>query len=293
MRSDFERGRSQGRILRPHRCDKLMEGAAKHPTRTWTEPMFLHVSGLKVYYEVAGAGHPVLLLHGWGTHSGSMRPILEFMRESADVRVFALDFPGFGLSESPPKPWNVNDYVALVRAVLDGLRLEKVDIIAHSFGGRVAIKLAAEHPQVVERLVLVDSAGIRPKRTVGYYLKVGVAKTTRILIKVLPGFLSNPVRTRVLAKIGSTDYRNAGQMRQTFVRIVNEDLRQLLPAIKCPTLIVWGELDTETPLDDARFMEQMIPNARLVVLEGAGHFCYLDRFSAFSEVVSSFVGGRQ
>jgi pimeloyl-ACP methyl ester carboxylesterase len=255
--------------------------------------MFLQLNDMKIYYEVAGSGNTVLLLHGWGTDSRSLRPILEYLKESVNVRAYALDFPGFGFSDLPKAAWEVSDFVSLVLDFLDRLHLDKVDIVAHSFGGRVAIKLAAEYPQRVTKLVLVDSGGIRPDRTAIYHLKVYLFKTIKVFAKILPGSASKLVRAKILSKMGSTDYQNAGEMQQTFVKIVNEDLRHFLPAVKCPTLLIWGELDAETPLRNAQVMKQMIPGAKLDVLEGVGHFCYLDNFPAFSAVLSSFIGGNR
>jgi pimeloyl-ACP methyl ester carboxylesterase len=255
--------------------------------------MFINVQGIKVYYEAVGSGTPVLLLHGWGVDSATMRPILTYLKESIGARAISLDFPGFGLSDHPAEAWNVSKYVTLVLGFLDQLGLVQVDIIAHSFGGRVAIKLAAGYPARVRKLVLVDSAGIRPPRSPAYYLRVYLAKLIRVLADVLPGTAGRLVMGKLLSNQGSNDYRSAGDMRPTFVRIVNEDLRHYLQVIKCPTLLVWGELDADTPLRDARLMENMIPNVCLKVLKGARHFCYLDDFSAFSQAITPFLEEKQ
>ncbi|HEX9923879.1 MAG TPA: alpha/beta hydrolase [Anaerolineae bacterium] len=251
--------------------------------------MFFDIKGLKVYYEVVGSGRPVLLLHGWGVDSQSMRPIAHYVNTPLGARAYALDFPGFGLSDTPQAAWAVDDYVQVVVELLDQLQLDTVDLIAHSFGGRVAIKLAAQTPQRVNRMVLVGCAGIRPDRTAGYYVKVTAAKATRRLTRLLPGPLGERVRATILSRLGSRDYRSAGKLRGTFVKVINEDLRHVLPHIQAPVLLVWGDSDTETPLKDGHLMAELIPQARLVVLPKTGHYCYLDDFPAFSRALLSFL----
>jgi pimeloyl-ACP methyl ester carboxylesterase len=252
--------------------------------------MFVTIDGLKLYYTTLGEGTPTLLLHGWGVDSRSMESIMTYLKDRQGTKVYALDFPGFGMSELPPESWEVGDFTALVVQFLDKMGLDKVDIVAHSFGGRVSIKLAAAHPERVNRLVLVDCAGIRPDRTVGYYVKVYTYKFGKALANLLPGSMGTSLQERMAARRGSSDYQQAGEMRATFVKVVNEDLRHLLPDVQAPTLLVWGELDTDTPLQDGRLMDQLIPDSRLEVLPGAGHYCYIDDFPGFSRAVSAFLG---
>lgn len=253
--------------------------------------MFITIDGLKLYYTTLGEGTPTLLLHGWGVDSRSMESVMAHLKKQA--KVYALDFPGFGMSELPPEPWEVGDYTALTVKFLDQMGLDKVDIVAHSFGGRVSIKLAAAHPERINRLVLTGSAGIRPDRTAGYYVKVYTYKLGKALVKLLPGSLGKSLQERMIARRGSSDYQQAGEMRATFVKVVNEDLRHLLPDIQAPTLLIWGELDTETPLQDGQLMDQLIPNTRLEVLQGAGHYCYIDDFPGFSRAISAFLGSSE
>ncbi len=252
--------------------------------------MFTQIDGLKLYYERLGTGSPLLVLHGWGTDSRSMRRVAEYARDSLNAQAYVLDFPGFGLSDYPLSAWGVDDFAVLTGRFLDRFDIQQTTIIAHSFGGRVAIKLAATQPGRVHRLVLVDSAGIRPRRTLSYHYRVYSAKLARGAVRILPGPVADLISQRIVSQQGSPDYRSAGPMRPTFVKIVNEDLRDCLPVIKAPTLLVWGELDKETPLSDAMLMKEKIPDSRLVVIKGAGHFCYLDDFPAFTGALISFLG---
>jgi pimeloyl-ACP methyl ester carboxylesterase len=263
--------------------------------------MIVLVDGLKIYYEALGQGDPLLLLHGWGTDTSSMRPIMmeasqrvssasQPTGDAPGCRAFALDFPGFGFSERPADAWDVGQYALCVARFLQTISTPAVDILGHSFGGRVAIKLAAERPEIVRRLILVDSAGIRPRRTLSYYVKVGLAKTYRRLGNFISRVVPENALSRLTERQGSMDYRQAGAMRQTFVKVVNEDLRGYLPTIQCPTLIIWGELDQETPLADAHQMHRLIPNSRLEVIPKAGHFPFIEKPAAFNEALFPFLG---
>jgi pimeloyl-ACP methyl ester carboxylesterase len=232
----------------------------------------------------------VVLLHGWGGSMQSMGPIYDYL--APQYAVYALDFPGFGASDPPPVAWGVADYLGLLMAWLDALQITRATFLGHSFGGRVSILLAACSPERVKRLILVDSAGIRPKRTARYYFRTSFYKVAKRII-ALPGIRRRQpeLRKRLLKLMGAEDYGNAtpGPMQGTFIRVVNEDLRPLLKEIQAPSLLVWGSADQDTPVSAGKIMEQEIPDAGLVVFQGAGHFSYLDCFPQFCAVISSFL----
>ena len=252
--------------------------------------MILTIDGVKIHYEIAGEGEPVLLLHGWGGCIGSFAPVAQFL--SKDHRVISLDFPGHGESDEPPVPWSVTEYAEMTRKFMEALSIVPADIIAHSFGGRVAILLSSTWPQMVKKLVLCDSAGILPRRTIKYYFRVYRHKLGKRLSKVR--WIDRLLHLSERAKnAGSADYRALSEsMKGTFVRVVNQDLSSRLPLIRAETLLVWGSEDTATPLSDGQRMEKEIPDAGLVVFEGAGHFSYLDEFPRFCAVLSAFFGGK-
>jgi len=251
------------------------------------------VDGLRIVYREEGPADapPVVVLHGWGASIAAVTSIQASLRGTH--RTIALDLPGFGASDPPPVPWGTEAYATHLRAFLEQLGIARASFIGHSHGGRVAIVLAATHPALVDRLVLVDSAGIRPKRSAGYYARVYSYKASRRLLAlpVLAGPLGAPLRRLFETRAGSDDYRQAGSMRGTLVRVVNEDWRRLLPKIKAPTLLIWGELDDATPVSDGRLMERLIPDAGLVVFAGAGHFAYAEDVDRFARVVGHFLQG--
>ena len=228
-------------------------------------------------------GKPVVLfLHGWGAPVATYTLLLSHVAETC--RVVAPDLPGFGGSEEPPAAWSVDDYVEWTLAFAAKLGLDRVMLMNHSFGGRISIKLLARRPLPlrVDKAVFIDAAGIRPKRTVKYYAKVYSYKAVKRLFP--------KAAARRQGKVGSADYRNASPlMRQTMVKCINEDLTPLLPQVPVPTLLIWGENDTATPLKDGRRMEQDIPDAGLVVLEGAGHFSFAEQWGVCRRVLDVFL----
>jgi pimeloyl-ACP methyl ester carboxylesterase len=239
--------------------------------------------------EDRGAGRPLLLLHGWGVSSELFAPILDALQP--ERRLIVPDLPGFGATLEPGSAWSVHDYAAWCIALLDRLGIATVDLIGHSNGGRIGIVMAATYPARVSRMVLVGSAGIRPRQTLRSAARVRSYKLLRGVERsgALPPALRRAAARRADQR-GSADYRAvSGVMRGTLVRLVNEDLRTLLPHLHLPVLLIWGEHDTETPVDDGRLMEQLIPDAGLVVFEGAGHYAYLEQPQRFCRIVEVFL----
>lgn len=257
---------------------------------------FTLVEGLSIHHKQIGQGdRPLLVLHGWGGQADSMAPVaLAF----ADVRrVYAIDFPGFGQSDPPNGPWNVTDYTRLLAAWMQKQGLNHCDIIAHSFGCRVSILLAADYPQLVGKLVFTGGAGLIPKRKPSYYFKVYTYKCMK-KIAACSGLsrglkaLGLDVEEKIRARAGSEDYRSLSErMKTVFVRVVNQDLRGELPRIKASTLLIWGDQDTDTPLYFGQIMEKEIPDAGLVVFKGEGHFAYLTRGAEFARITRAFLEG--
>ncbi|MDE0637344.1 MAG: alpha/beta hydrolase [Candidatus Poribacteria bacterium] len=247
--------------------------------------MFIEINDLKIAYQVEGTGTPVVLLHGWGGEANSFKPAFDWLSRS--YQVYALDLPGFGLSEIPSTAWDASDYAKFLSAFFYKLNIDKAHLIGHSYGGRISIVMAAEEPEKVDKLILVDSAGIIPPRTVKYYIRVSVAKIGRLMRCC--GTLGNRLADSIAQRVGSRDYQEAGPMRATLVKSVNQNLRPLLPKIQASTLLIWGENDTDTPISFGKIMEKEIPDAGLVILKDAGHFSYLDQLPQFCEIVTNFL----
>lgn len=249
------------------------------------------VEGLQLGVRVAGEGLPVLILHGWGGSSASVWPIAEGLAQRG-FQAHALDLPGFGTSQRPPEPWDVPRYADFVLAYMEKEGLDTVRLIGHSFGGRISIVLGAEHPERAEKIVLVNSAGVLPTPTLTsrlYMLARGVANAA-LNLPLIRG-AEPAIRARLRRRFGSEDYLNAGELEETFKRVIGQDLVPYARRIKAPTLLIWGDQDKDTPLSSAKVLEAAIPDAGLVVFTGAGHYSYLDRPEEFIRVVTHFLRG--
>lgn len=253
--------------------------------------MNITIDGISIHYTARGEGSNIVLLHGWGSHIGLFKPLIEGLSQKHTV--YALDMPGFGESGEPGEPWCVDQYVDFVCKFMKQLKIEKTALLGHSFGGRVLIKLANREQKEIEltRLVLVDAAGIRPKQSLKKKMKVRLFKLGKrvfsfsLMKKLYPDMIEN-----MRKKSGSEDYNAASPlMRQTLVKVIQEDLTPLLSGIKQPALLIWGELDSDTPLSDGKKMEELIPDSGLVVVKGAGHYSYLEQSSFVLRVLDSFL----
>ena len=249
--------------------------------------MEVEVNGIKINYIVDGEGQDVILLHGWGQNIQAFEVVHKHLAHR--FRVFTIDFPGFGHSDLPPSPWTVEDYVQTLEAFVRTLKIENPILMGHSFGGRVSIVYASKNP--VRKMILVDSAGVKPRRSFNYYIKVYSFKLAKQFLKLpIINRREEELLKKLRAKFGSADYKGvSGVMQQTMVRVVNEDLQRFMPNIQASTLLVWGENDTATPVSDAKIMEQKIPDAGLVILKGCGHFSYLEKFHEFKVIIDHFL----
>nr|WP_300094221.1 alpha/beta hydrolase [Sedimentibacter sp.] len=250
--------------------------------------MHIDIDGLKINYITEGSGSDVLLLHGWGGSIQTMMPIFNILKDKC--RVTALDLPGFGESDIPGRPWNSYDYAECMKKFIDKTGLKSIILFGHSHGGRISIILSGKY-NMVKKLVLIDSAGLIPKREAKYYFKVYSFKLLKKLYTAFSwGKSKDEKLEKFYKKYGSADYKQSqGVMRQTMVKVINDNLESLLPEIKNPTLLVWGENDQDTPLYMGKIMEDKIQDSGLVVFKGAGHYSYIDCYDQFKAVINSFL----
>lgn len=254
--------------------------------------MTVTVNGLCVQYiDTGGNDKPVvLLLHGWGVEGSVYHLITSHL--SSRYRVVVPDLPGFGGSEEPPVPWTADDFADFVVAFADALGLHEVIGMGHSNGGRILIKLLSrpQCPLVITKAILIDSAGLPAHHSFSYYARVYTFKCIKWLfsLPILRSLFPHAVE-KARRQFGSSDYRQASDvMRQSMVLALKEDVTPLLPRIGVPTLLLWGESDTATPLRDGKLMETLIPDAGLVVLRG-GHYAFAESFGLCSRVLDSFI----
>lgn len=247
----------------------------------------IELEGVRVSMEVTGSGRPLILMHGWGCDHSTVRSIAA--TAALTHTVYNIDFPGFGASEEPAEVWGVERYTRLIEALVKSEKLESPVLVGHSFGGRVAILFASRNK--ADKVILVDAAGIKPRRTLKYYLKVYSFKAGKKFWELILGKEKAQARIdRMRARRGSSDYAGASpMMRRILSKVVNEDLTDRLPMISAPALLIWGENDTATPLSDAKKMARLIPDSGLVSFPGCGHYSFLDNPVQFRAVLSSFL----
>jgi pimeloyl-ACP methyl ester carboxylesterase len=245
---------------------------AEQPSRLLT----LKVRGVELTVPIweSGEGAPLLMLHGWGLDHTSLDGIRQQL--GAQYRCVSIDFPGFGRSPAPPQPWGISDYAELICSLLDALGFSDVALLGHSFGGRVALRLSAFSPSRINQLVLIASAGLRPNISALKALRIALLRVCgRLVTQLLPSVLAGQLRQALIRKVASRDYLAAGELRPTLVKVVNEDAALYAQQIEIPALLLWGELDADTPVWMGRALEKLLKSSRLLVLPGFDHLSIL------------------
>lgn len=232
------------------------------------------IRGIQWNVNVCGEGEAIVLLHGWGQNQYMMKFLADYFKEH--YKVVNMDLPGFGESDEPDTVWDIQMYADALQELLTTLQIHRPILIAHSFGARIALRFALCYP--VDKMVLTGAAGIKNKRGFSYYLRVYTYKALK--------------KINIKLNMGSSDYQAASPiMRGVLVASVEEDMRECLCHIACPTLLVWGEKDTQTPLWMGKLMEREIPDAALIVLKKEDHFAYFHQSMKFTRIVEAFLYG--
>lgn len=228
----------------------------------------------------------ILFLHGWRSEGLVWAEVVQLLQSRGyEGKIYCLDLPGFGESSMPNENFTLDDYCNVVEEFVKKMDCKKMVLVGHSFGGRIAIKLAARQLDWIEKLVLVDSAGLNLKKN----RKKIFGMMARIVKPIFyPNFMKN-IRKWAYEIMGSGDYLATPELQQVLINTINEDLFFSLKEIKVPTLIVWGAKDKDTPLEYAKIMKREIKVAKLRVFEEAGHFCFLDESDKFTDEIINFL----
>ena len=230
---------------------------------------------MNIAYLRRGEGKDLVFLHGYLSCKESFYPQIGYF--SRHFRVTAPDFPGFGKSDRIPAAWSVGDYADWLEGFFKEQGIVFPYVIAHSFGGRVALKCLARG--LIDRAVLTGCAGIVRKRTAVYRIRVG---GYRLVKRVAPCFAE--------AHFGSREYRSLSPlMRESYKKIVNEDLREEAGRIARPVLYLYGERDKETPLSSGRILHECTAGSKLAVFKGCGHFAHLEEPLLFNLAAEEFL----
>ncbi len=250
------------------------------------------VRGVKTrYFETSASSEmPLILLHGWGSQAGRWQEVMN-MLEGKKIRAIALDLPGFGQSTTPAESWGLDEYANFILDFLKSLRIESFHLLGHSFGGRIAIKLAAQKISNLEKLILVASAGVTPRNKTRIFLyKFGTKLIKPIFSLPFLRMFADLARKIIYKFSGSYDYYvQKGVMRETFRKVITEDLTPYLHKITASTCIIWGDKDKMTPLSDAHIMHRHIKNSQLTIIENGNHSLNLQMPKRLAEEISNYV----
>nr|WP_281500804.1 alpha/beta hydrolase [Kordiimonas marina] len=218
---------------------------------------------------------PFVWLHGWGQTGASMARLADLFK--ADGQHTLYDLPGFGETAPLQEGAGTEDYADALAAEMKASGLGPAVIVGHSFGGRMAVQMAARHPDLVRAIIIIGGAGLKRRRSLAFRLRAFWLKLVGRMARLSDKLFGTHFREAYTQKFGSADYRNAGVLRGTFVRAVNENLTAAAKAGRAPALLIYGSEDTETPPEIGRRYEQLIPIARFELVPGFGHLDILTR----------------
>lgn len=272
------------------------------------------IKGLNINYQVIGEGRPLLILHGWGSKSDNWQEVGEMLTEkginpvrknqksnnktfysnysgkvglSNGVKVIIPDLPGFGQSDKPPKAWGLDDYCDFVEEFVENLNLERFYLLGHSFGGALAAKCSLKFPEKIDKLFLVGAACFR-RRALRKKIFYIIAK----ILKIFSFFPFYPSLREGFYKfiVRKSDYPYAeGVMKETYLKIIKEDLSDTIPQIRVPTIIIWGEKDKIKRIKEAYLIKEKIENSKLKVLPELGHDLNREAPEKLAEAITQYL----
>lgn len=251
--------------------------------------MNLMIDHIPVRYTDEGAGPVVVVLHGWGAGLDTFNAVAQELQTT--FRVVRLDFPGFGQTPRPKQDWGVKEYAQFLHKFLLKLKVEQPHaLIGHSFGGRVILKSVGSGLVQPAKVVLLASAGIQKSQSVRNKSFALVAKVGKAVTS-LPGLskLQSSLRKKLYSAAGSEDYLNAGNMKPIFLKVIHEDLQADAARMQTPTLLIWGEQDDTTPVEDGKQLQTQIKNSELKIIPGAGHFVHVDAAPQVTQMIKEFL----
>ncbi len=238
--------------------------------------MYYKKKEFSLYYEKYGKNKKnLLILPGWGDTRKTFKALIDQLKK--DYTIYIFDYPGFGNTSFPDCDFTIYDYAFLFKNFIEEKKIENPYVIAHSFGGRIAILLSGYYQVPISKLVLLDAAGIRPKKKLCQLIKQTIYKFLKKIKFFLPTRKKEIYQKWLLKIFSSPDYQLLPpKMMKTFQNVVHENLEQYLSNMEVETLLIWGEEDLDTPISDGILMDEKIPSSALIRIPHGGHFCYLE-----------------
>jgi len=233
---------------------------------------------------------PIVILHGWGLSGKTFFPLAETLKKQGNL-VYAPDLPGFGETKMPEKPLTLSDYAHFLDEYLKKNRIKHPILIGQSFGGRVSLKYNELYPNSVRALILSGTPGFTPIPKKKLFLFIFLAKIGKLLFSIPPlNLMQDAVRKWYYYAVGAKEFfRAEGAMRETFKRIVKEDLVKAMEAVEIPTVLLWGEYDIIVPVSIAQRMHQVIAGSELIVIPQADHGVPFKQPEVFASYVKRFL----
>lgn len=249
--------------------------------------MKILVNDLVTEYIDQGNGAVMLFLHGWGDASHTFSALVTALGPS--WRVICPDLPGFGGSKPPKESWKVEDYARFVQAFIRKLGISIDVLVGHSFGGRIALKGVANGLLQPKRLVLISSAGLAPRNTIRNILFKILAKAGKATLFLFPVKVRERLRRKLYEYAGADDFLRAGVLKETFLKVIGEDLSHSARNVHVPTLLIWGEDDTAAPLSEGKRLNALISGSKLEIVKDASHFVHQEKPSEVAWAIERFV----
>ncbi len=243
----------------------------------------LIVKNLKINYyqsDILDKNNVLVFLHGWGSESTHFSKTLEKCGN-----FIAIDLPGFGESDMLKEVWDIKDYADFLKSFLEKLEIKNPILAGHSFGGSIIIKYCAKGG-AAKKIILIASSGIR-QRSLKIYFYIFLAKLGKLFFSI-PGLrlMQNRAKNKFREFVNAEDFSNlsAGELKETFKNILEEDLQEDLKKIKTNASIIWGDKDITTPIKEGELMHKLIKDSDFFVIKGAGHYVFLDKRDEFNKI---------
>lgn len=246
------------------------------------------INGLEINYRVdgkslkRGATSHILILHGWGSNSLKWVNVQKKLIKKG-YKVIVLDMPGFGKSKKSKETWGLDEYRDFVNDFVNSLKLNKFYLIGHSFGGSTAIKYSIKYPRKVEKLFLITPSCVRVK-TLRKKIFEEIASFLKIF-SFLP-FYYDLRRAFYKFVIKASDYIYVkAALKETYLKIISEDISPILKMVSIPVTIIWGDKDRITPLKDGILVNQEIKNSEMIIISNQGHNLHIEKPDILSEKI--------
>ncbi len=249
--------------------------------------MQIVVNKLLTSYALAGKGHLVLLLHGWGDSAKGLADLQHGL--SKHYQVLTVDLPGFGATEAPKDTWDLDDYARFLQALLAKLELSQLyAVIGHSNGGALAVRAVSLGAIKPQKIVLLAASGVRTNNQLKRFFFKIIAKTGNIATVGVPERYRQALRKSLYGAAGS-DMLVAPHLQDTFKKTVRQDVQADAVAIDVPTLLVYAADDDAIPVADGKQYNDLIKGSRLEIIKQAGHFVHLDQPERVARLVGDFL----